>query len=316
MTSKRAFHLRFPIASICMIACCMAFVTHRIGAEESLSEERKVQLFWYVKAGMLNPNIPHEYGRQLIPDLLRLYRMDPKRYSEFLGKGYAETFGADYSVKQDLVRAVVSATKVFDGYEEAKLGRALVYELINSGDVPAQERAMYDAAILDGEGATDALLAKLRYPDDSVRIAAASLLGDRGRIDAIPKIEQILQERIRGVGREENVRDYSLEWMRTAISKLKDRANGIDGPSVSERMSAKDEIERGEPAINPPNPSHGETPPIPQEIANEPAKAETPTAPAVITANASTPSSAFLWTGAGVTIALLVGLVVFWQRRV
>ena len=42
------------------------------------------------------------------------------------------------------------------------------------------------------------------------------------------------------------------------------------------------------------------------------------TAPAPIAAasDASTPSSAFLWTGAGVAIALLVGLVVFWKRRV
>ena len=39
-------------------------------------------------------------------------------------------------------------------------------------------------------------------------------------------------------------------------------------------------------------------------------------APVVSSVETSTPSGAFLWTGAGVAVALLVGLVVFWKRRV
>ena len=67
--------------------------------------------------------------------------------------------------------------------------------------------------------------------------------------------------------------------------------------------------------------------PLPEEKRPEPATAPTlianstsPEAVAVPTTQpvsepASTPSSAFLWTGAGVSIALLVGLLVFWKRR-
>lgn len=65
-------------------------------------------------------------------------------------------------------------------------------------------------------------------------------------------------------------------------------------------------------------------PPLPEDAAVVPTPAPSSrpvepaplAAPAVVIADASTPSSAFLWTGAGVALALLVGLVVFWKRRV
>ena len=47
-----------------------------------------------------------------------------------------------------------------------------------------------------------------------------------------------------------------------------------------------------------------------------PSSAPLPSTPAAVAVESPTPSAAFLWTGAGVAIALLVGLIVFWKRRV
>ena len=68
----------------------------------------------------------------------------------------------------------------------------------------------------------------------------------------------------------------------------------------------------------PATPKSAETPsaPLPTQT-TAPSAVERPTPSAVVAAqDASTPSSVFLLTGAGVTIALLIGLLFLWKRRV
>ena len=72
-------------------------------------------------------------------------------------------------------------------------------------------------------------------------------------------------------------------------------------------------------SVDPPGPSVANNTSAPTPIANPsqatPAASQSPTTPIAAASDVSTPSSAFLWTGAGVAIALLVGLVVFWKLR-
>ena len=78
-------------------------------------------------------------------------------------------------------------------------------------------------------------------------------------------------------------------------------------------------VTAGQPLSVPPKTPGDAEPSPPTPNATPPLKtAPEPTAPAPIAtaSDASTPSSAFLWTGAGIAIALLVGLGVFWKRRV
>ncbi len=57
-----------------------------------------------------------------------------------------------------------------------------------------------------------------------------------------------------------------------------------------------------------------DSPSIPMTVPS-PVKQNTPSDVTVVS-DVSAPSSAFFWTGAGISIALLVGLAVFWKRRV
>ena len=71
----------------------------------------------------------------------------------------------------------------------------------------------------------------------------------------------------------------------------------------------------------PPEPDRAKGPPEPVRPDPVPEKEPTVTVPPSVPNEASkaiatSPSSAFLWTGAGVAMALLVGLGVFWKRRV
>jgi hypothetical protein len=249
-----------------------------------------------------------EYGAGLIADLIRLYERDPRQTPELLK--------AMRYPHSEIYETLIEATKLFAGYEEAKAGKAFVYRMVDSADEEGQRRAMYAIIEFDGEGATDVLLAKLRYPVESARITAASLLGDHGRTSCVADLQRILEERTREIDEAQGGKDYSLAFIQTAIEKLKDRANGIEGPSVSDRMSTKDLIERGPPVTNFPNASHAETPAIPHKLATDRAETQTLTDVAVISDNASVTSSAFLWTGGAVAIALLVILLVFWKRHV
>ena len=56
--------------------------------------------------------------------------------------------------------------------------------------------------------------------------------------------------------------------------------------------------------------------PAPAATVAAPASMPVSTTPIATASDTSTPSSAFLWTGAGVSVALLVGLAIFWKRRV
>jgi hypothetical protein len=116
---------------------------------------------------------------------------------------------------------------------------------------------------------------------------------------------------------------------RTAASAMLDRWEAIyknhpqrdDYLTIMQVAKLRDELVRtaGEVAVTEPAPSEVNrnststtVPSVPS--APKAAPATLAATPAVV--DSSSPSSGFLWTCAGVTVALLVGLLVFWKRRV
>ena len=188
--------------------------------EATTQEEKRVGMITeYIAYQGLNPPVPVEYGRQLIPDLIRLLKAEQKLpdLEKVIDLRERKT-----TILQGLLRAI----REFEGYEEAKLGRKLVYELMKSPDLELRRRAMSGAAYLDRESGTNAWLGTLNDPDESTRVHAACLLGAFATPSAVTEIERILEERTRKVIEGRVAKDNSLKWMQAAIAEIKDRANG------------------------------------------------------------------------------------------
>ena len=298
---RTALHFLF-IAVLCTID-----IVCSIRAEEAITDQDKRIRMLTDYVVLLEPRqVPVEYGRQLIPDLVRLLNADEKVPD-------LEKIMDLRDRRSRLLQGLIKAIKTFEGYDEAKLGRQAVYDLVNNAEVTLKREAMGGLVRLDGEGATDMWLQKLRDWDESIRVNAAILLGEHGRVDAAAQIEKVIQERTRGQSTDQIAKDHSLKWMRAAIAEMQDRAKGKAKSRVSERVNAADLIESGPGNIKPPDSTPDATLPAMAATKSEPTIA-TP-APIATAVEPPTSSSGFLWTCAAAAIALLVSLVFFWKRR-
>ena len=214
---------------------------------------------------------------------------------------------------------LIRAIKAFEGSEEAKEGKRKIYDLALNADPRMQEWAIGGLAKLDGQNATDLWLKKLRDPVEGTRITASGMLGAYGRLDAADQMERILRERAQGLSGPEIARDDSFSFGEAAIEELRDRAAGKNGPHASERVNARDLIERGPKnaaQVEAPRAEAPETQSV-RQLDPTPAKPELNSSREVPVPALEIPNSSegLLWAAIALGAALLGGLVFLWKRR-
>lgn len=130
-------------------------------------------------------------------------------------------------------------------------------------------------------------------------------------------MERILRERAQGLSGPEIAMDDSFRFGEAAIEELRDRAAGKDGPHASERVNARDLIERG-PAkaaqVEAPRAEAPETQRV-RQLDPTPAEPERNRSRDVPVPASEAPDSSegLLWSVVAIVAALLGGFVFVWS---
>ena len=203
----------------------------------------------------------------------------------------------------DQLKAAIIDAMNSAGYDSNTFGQAVIGSVLNPSDY-VRDAAAKAAAKIKPPGALPMLAEALeRYRQGThFAVDAIASYGVEARA-YLPQLEKLADD--------ESIPDDLRDRARRAIEAIKNPQPAANTEPKAKAVALID-ASPPQPATNAPDLT-ASSPAAPAVTPNAP---PSPPIPIPTTSPVSTPSSAFLWTGAAVAIALLVGLVVFWKRRV